>query len=83
MTTPLLLKAFVNERLTAAAEEIFLVFERTITKYEEDASSSKQEIERLRGLLQELVATHKTGLLSFYSYSYFSPVGTDNEPKVL
>ncbi|XP_037320906.2 zinc finger protein 62 homolog [Pungitius pungitius] len=64
MTTPLLLKAFVNERLTAAAEEIFLVFERTVTKYEEDASSSKQEIERLRGLLQEFVSTHKTDFSS-------------------
>ncbi|TKS85813.1 Zinc finger protein 333 [Collichthys lucidus] len=50
MSTRLTLKAFVNERLTAAAEEIFQVFERTIAKYEEEASSSKQEIERLRGL---------------------------------
>ncbi|KAM6923337.1 uncharacterized protein PEZ65_011502 [Lycodopsis pacificus] len=56
MSAPLLLRAFVNERLTAAVEEIFQVFERTVTKYEEDASSSKQEIERLRGLLQD----HKT-----------------------
>ncbi|XP_034407698.1 zinc finger protein 91-like isoform X2 [Cyclopterus lumpus] len=53
-------RAFVNERLTAAAEEIFHVFERTITKYEEDASSSKQEIERLGGLLQEFVSNHNT-----------------------
>ncbi|XP_072246441.1 uncharacterized protein [Leuresthes tenuis] len=55
--SPLLLRAFVNERLTAAAEEIFQVFERTIAKYEEEASSSKQEIERLRGLLLEFVRT--------------------------
>ncbi|XP_029963359.1 zinc finger and BTB domain-containing protein 49-like [Salarias fasciatus] len=53
MTSPLLLRAFVNERLTAAAEEIFHVFERTMVKYEEEASSCKQEIERLRGLLLE------------------------------
>ncbi|XP_018552555.1 uncharacterized protein LOC108897427 [Lates calcarifer] len=59
MSTPLLLRAFVKERLTAAAEEIFQVFERTIEKYEEEASSSKQEIERLRGLLQEFVSNHK------------------------
>lgn len=52
--SPLLLRAFVNERLTAAAEEIFQVFERTIAQYEEEASSSNQEIERLRGLLREL-----------------------------
>ncbi len=34
MSAPLLLRAFVNERLTAAAEEIFQVFERTIAKYD-------------------------------------------------
>ncbi|XP_044229618.1 zinc finger protein 2 homolog [Thunnus albacares] len=60
MSTPLLLRAFVNERLTAAAEEIFEVFERTIAKYEEEASSSQQEIERLRGLLLDLVSNQKT-----------------------
>ncbi|KAM9727826.1 uncharacterized protein ACNS7B_018150 [Menidia menidia] len=52
--SPLLLRAFVNERLTRAAEEIFQVFERTIAKYEEEACSSKQEIERLRALLPGL-----------------------------
>lgn len=68
MSTPLLLRAFVNERLTAAVEEIFQVFERTITQYEEDASSSKQEIERLGGLLQEFVSNHKTGLFIIFIY---------------
>ncbi len=62
MSAPLLLRAFVNERLTAAAEEIFQVFERTIAKYEEEASSSKQEIERLRSLLLESVSNQKTGV---------------------
>ncbi|XP_032371195.1 gastrula zinc finger protein XlCGF57.1 isoform X3 [Etheostoma spectabile] len=38
------LREFVNERLTAAAEEIFGVFERTIVEYEE-------EIDRQRRLL--------------------------------
>ncbi|XP_063731379.1 zinc finger protein 33B-like [Eleginops maclovinus] len=62
MSSPLLLRAFVNERLTAAADEIFHCFERTILKYEEEASSSKEEIERLRGLLLEFVSNtnHKT-----------------------
>ncbi|XP_028278527.1 histone-lysine N-methyltransferase PRDM9-like [Parambassis ranga] len=60
MSSPLFLRAFVEERLTAAAEEIFQFFESTIAKYEEEASSSKQEIERLRGLLSEPVSTHKT-----------------------
>ncbi|XP_073338144.1 uncharacterized protein [Pagrus major] len=53
MSARLLLRAVVNERLTAAAEEILQVFERTIVKYEEEASSSKLEIERLRCLLLE------------------------------
>ncbi|XP_038592724.1 zinc finger protein 37 homolog [Micropterus salmoides] len=60
MSSRLLLRAFVNERLTAAAEEIFQVFERTIATYEEEASSSKQENERLRGLLLEVVSNQKT-----------------------
>lgn len=55
MSSRSLLRTFLNERLTAAAEEIFQVFEGTIAKYEEEASSSKQEIERLRGLLLEFV----------------------------
>lgn len=62
MSTPLLLRAFVNERLKAAVEEIFQVFEQTIAKYEEEASSSHQEIDRLRGLLLEFVSNDKTGV---------------------
>ena len=38
------LREFVNERLTAAAEEIFRVFKQTIVEYEE-------EIDRQRKLL--------------------------------
>ncbi|XP_026210907.1 zinc finger protein 62 homolog [Anabas testudineus] len=59
MSTPLLLRAFVNERLNAAAEEIFQVFEGTIAKYEEEASSCKQEVERLRGLVLEFVSNQR------------------------
>lgn len=59
MSSWFLLRSAVNERLKAAAEDIFLIFERTIVKYEEEASTSKQEIERLRGLLQ---SKQKTGL---------------------
>ncbi|XP_045914811.1 zinc finger protein 260-like isoform X3 [Micropterus dolomieu] len=40
------LRAFVNQRLCAAAEEIFGLFERTISEYEE-------EIDRQRSLLQD------------------------------
>lgn len=40
-----MLRAFVNQRLTAAAEEIVGLFERTIAEYEE-------EFDRQRRLLQ-------------------------------
>lgn len=43
------LKAFVNERLAAAAEEIFGAVEKTIAEYKEEISRSKDlEISRLR-----------------------------------
>ncbi|XP_035856112.1 zinc finger protein 112-like isoform X1 [Sander lucioperca] len=41
-------RQFVNERLTAAAEEIFRVFEKTIVEYEE-------EIDRQRRLLSNVI----------------------------
>ncbi|XP_031694988.1 zinc finger protein 594-like [Anarrhichthys ocellatus] len=46
-----MLRCLVNQRLTAAAEEIFGVFERTIAEYEEELSRSKEENERQRRLL--------------------------------
>ena len=50
------LREFVNERLTAAAEEILGVFERTIVEYEE-------EIDRQRRLLNILptINVHRIG----------------------
>lgn len=42
------LKALVNERLKAAAEEIFSIFETTIKDYEENVWRSNQEIEQQR-----------------------------------
>ncbi|XP_035804102.1 uncharacterized protein LOC111568592 isoform X2 [Amphiprion ocellaris] len=41
------LKLFINERLTAAAEEVFSEFEKTIVQYEE-------EIDRQRRLLDNI-----------------------------
>lgn len=53
------LREFVNERLTAAAEEIVSVFEKTIVDYE-------KEINRQRRLLAVVwkpqVKLHRTGL---------------------
>ncbi|KAM7421091.1 hypothetical protein PAMA_015319 [Pampus argenteus] len=49
------LKAFLNERLTAAAEEIFGAVEKTIAEYKEEISRSKDlEISRLRMQLKLL-----------------------------
>ncbi|KAM6903937.1 uncharacterized protein PEZ65_018717 isoform 1-T1 [Lycodopsis pacificus] len=46
-----MLRCLVNQRLTAAAEEIFGVFERTIAEYEEQLSRSQEQNERQRKLL--------------------------------
>ncbi|XP_019745790.1 LOW QUALITY PROTEIN: zinc finger protein 271-like [Hippocampus comes] len=46
-----MLKALVNERLNAAVEEIFGLFERTLVEYEEELCRSKDVIERQRQLL--------------------------------
>ncbi|KAM4724962.1 uncharacterized protein FYW61_013880 [Anableps anableps] len=47
-----MLRLLINQRLTAAAEEIFDVFGRTIVEYEEEISRSKLEIDRQRRLLE-------------------------------
>nr|XP_057944510.1 zinc finger protein OZF-like [Doryrhamphus excisus] len=46
-----ILRALVNERLTAAVEEIFVVLEGTIAEYEEELCRTKEENERQRQLL--------------------------------
>ncbi|XP_018534070.2 zinc finger protein 32 [Lates calcarifer] len=48
MSTIQTLRAFVNQRLTAAVEEIFVLLETTISNYEE-------EIDRQRRLLEDVV----------------------------
>ncbi|XP_054461538.1 zinc finger protein 771-like [Anoplopoma fimbria] len=51
MSKAQILRCLVNQRLTAAAEEICVLFERTIAEYEEERSRSKEENERQRKLL--------------------------------
>ncbi|KAM6925937.1 uncharacterized protein PEZ65_009555 [Lycodopsis pacificus] len=46
-----MLRSLVNQRLTAADEEIFGLFERTIAEYEEELSRSKEENKLQRELL--------------------------------
>lgn len=40
-----MLRAFVNQRLTAAAEEIFGLFERTIAEYEEELGRQSRRLQ--------------------------------------
>ncbi|XP_020353081.1 zinc finger protein 45-like [Oncorhynchus mykiss] len=47
-----LLRLFLNERLTAAADEIFGTIEKTIIEYQEEVSRTKEENSRLRGMLR-------------------------------
>uniref|UniRef100_A0A8C6WFR0 C2H2-type domain-containing protein n=1 Tax=Neogobius melanostomus TaxID=47308 RepID=A0A8C6WFR0_9GOBI len=49
------LRALVNERLAAAAEEIFVLIERTIVEYEEELCRSKQENQRKQLLLDKVL----------------------------
>lgn len=48
------LRLLVSERLTAAAEEIFGLVERTITEYQEEVVRSNREIIQLRQQIEQL-----------------------------
>ncbi|XP_041665740.1 zinc finger protein 135-like [Cheilinus undulatus] len=50
------LRAFVNQRLSEAAEEIFGLYERTIEEYEEQLRRSKEENERQQKRLDALLS---------------------------
>ncbi|XP_023253061.1 zinc finger protein 835-like [Seriola lalandi dorsalis] len=50
-----MLRVSVSQRLTAAAEEIFRLFETTIAEYEEELCRSKLENERQRRLLDAVL----------------------------
>ncbi|XP_061746412.1 zinc finger and SCAN domain-containing protein 2-like [Nerophis ophidion] len=56
-----MLRALVNQRLTAAVEEIFVVLERTIAEYEEELSRTKEENQRQRHLLDAVFNKHPVG----------------------
>ncbi|XP_074542681.1 uncharacterized protein LOC141802821 [Halichoeres trimaculatus] len=51
MSKTQILRGFINQRLSAAAEEIFELFERTIAEYEEQLCRSKEENKRQQKLL--------------------------------
>ncbi|XP_030002778.1 zinc finger protein 454-like [Sphaeramia orbicularis] len=59
-----ILRSLMEQRLTAAAEEIFGLFERTIAEYEEELCRTKEENQRQRQILDcvwnPTVLIHKT-----------------------
>ncbi|XP_072295435.1 uncharacterized protein [Eucyclogobius newberryi] len=57
----LALRALVNARLTAAAEEIFALVERTIAEYEEELCRSKEENQRNQQLLDSVLSLRAVG----------------------
>lgn len=60
MLTTNALRVFFTERLSAAAEEIFGVVEKTITEYQEEVSRSKNEVDRLQRLLEHALKQNAT-----------------------
>nr|XP_061784580.1 zinc finger protein 135-like [Nerophis lumbriciformis] len=62
MCTLKTLRAFVNQRLNVAVEEIFVVLERTIAEYEEELSRTKEEKERQHQLLDAVTEKHQVVL---------------------
>uniref|UniRef100_A0A672ZGE8 C2H2-type domain-containing protein n=1 Tax=Sphaeramia orbicularis TaxID=375764 RepID=A0A672ZGE8_9TELE len=60
----LILRLLVEQRLTAAAEEIFGLFERTIAEYEEELCRTQEENQRQKQILDSVlnprVLIHKT-----------------------
>uniref|UniRef100_A0A672ZFK5 C2H2-type domain-containing protein n=1 Tax=Sphaeramia orbicularis TaxID=375764 RepID=A0A672ZFK5_9TELE len=61
-----ILRSLMEQRLTAAAEEIFGLFERTIAEYEEELCRTKEENQRQRQILDcvwnPTVLIHKTDI---------------------
>ncbi|XP_029566051.1 uncharacterized protein LOC115159991 isoform X2 [Salmo trutta] len=72
-----LLRGFLNQRLTAAAEEIFEVVEQTIAEYQEEFVRTKEENVRLQKLLDIIIKPeiklHRTDLQQL-------PVSEDEVP---
>ncbi|XP_070833237.1 oocyte zinc finger protein XlCOF20-like [Chaetodon trifascialis] len=83
-----MLRQLVNERLTAAAEEIFGLVEKTIAEYQSEAVRSKKEIIELKRQIEQLtVSTPEVVLFradveanAFYSAEVKSEPATDYEP---
>ncbi|XP_044069538.1 zinc finger protein 543-like isoform X2 [Siniperca chuatsi] len=58
-----LLRLLVNERLAAAAEEIFGLVEKTIAEYQDEAARSKREVNQLKKQLEQLTVLNPKVIL--------------------
>lgn len=63
-----LLRALVSECLSAAAQEIYKIVERTIIEYEEEMSCSKWVVDSHRRLL-DVASPHSEGQFKYFIYS--------------
>ncbi|XP_057688175.1 zinc finger protein 22-like [Corythoichthys intestinalis] len=75
-----MLRAFLNQRLSVAIEEIVVVFERTITEYEEELCRAKEENVRQRQLLDSLFVPQYTLQRTEVSEEKFYPEQHKPEP---
>ncbi|XP_051927156.1 trichohyalin-like isoform X2 [Hippocampus zosterae] len=73
-----MLRALLNQRLSAAVEEILVAVETTIAEYEEELCRSKEEIERQRQLLD---AVFKSPLEVGLHQAGVSPEHRQHEPE--
>lgn len=66
-----LFRSLVKQRLAAAAEEIFGLFERAVAEYEEELGRSREENRRQRQLLDAVLEPQlrlrRTGSFSFWT----------------
>ncbi|XP_015247501.1 PREDICTED: zinc finger and SCAN domain-containing protein 31-like isoform X2 [Cyprinodon variegatus] len=72
------LRLLVSERLTAAAEEIFGLFEKTITEYQEETVRSKREIIQLRQQIEQLTVLQPR--VSLFKEDVQSLAGNQSQP---
>ena len=68
MTLLLTLKCLINERLTAAAEEIFGAIEIILTEYEDETLRSKQRTENQHSPILDDIKLHTAGWHIIYNH---------------
>ncbi|KAJ4948261.1 hypothetical protein JOQ06_019797 [Pogonophryne albipinna] len=84
MSSTLLLKLRVSERLEAAVEEVFGLVEKTVSEYQEEAVRSKREILQLRVQIEQLtVLKPRVILLSADTQTISQEIFPSQKPEQL